>query len=70
LHLSQTFGRGLGNGREMWREFGPLDLSDVEGWDGVIHDIGIRFQMNPPEQYPIVPIGIRIGWIRLERGAL
>jgi len=44
--------------------------SDVEGWDGVIHDIGIRFQMNPPEQYPIVPIGVRIGWIRLESGAL
>jgi len=70
LHLSQTFGRGLGNGREMWREFGPLDLSDVEGWGGVIHDIGIRFQMDPPGSLPGSSLGIRIGWVRLEEGAL
>jgi len=54
----------------MWREFGPLDLSGVAWWGGEISDLRIRFQMNPPEQYPIVPIRIRIGWIRLERGAL
>jgi len=54
----------------MWREFGPLDLSDVEGWGGVIHDIGIRFQMDPPGSLPGSSLGIRIGWVRLEEGAL
>jgi len=46
--------------------------SDVEGWDGVIHDIGIRFQMDYPDPMPIEihPISIRLGWVRLERGAL
>jgi hypothetical protein len=70
LHGSNGFGRGLGNGREMWREFGPLDLSGTDGWGGEIHDIGIRFQMEPPEHYPVAPIRIRIGWVRLEEGAL
>jgi hypothetical protein len=72
LHGSNGFGRGLGNGREMWREFGPLDLSGVEGWGGEIHDIGIRFQMEPPYPMPLelYPISIRLGWVRLEEGSL
>ncbi len=71
LHGSNGFGRGLGNGREMWREFGPLDLSGVSGWNGEVHDVGIRFQMDPPGQGVVpAPLSIRLGWIQLERGAL
>lgn len=72
LHESYAFGHGLGNGREMWREFGPLDLSDVDGWSGEIHDIGIRFQMEPPSPMPLelYPVSIRLGWVRLEEGSL
>jgi hypothetical protein len=71
LHSAGAFGRGLGNGREMWREFGPLDLSGEDGWSGEIHGIGIRFQMEPPDEHlPVFPIGIRLGWVRLEEGAL
>ena len=72
LHGSTYFGQGLGNGREMWREFGPLDLGGVSGWSGEIHDVGIRFQMNYPDPVPmeVKPIAIRLGWIRLERGSL
>lgn len=72
LHGSNGFDRWLGNGREMWREFGPLDLSGVDGWGGEIHDIGIRFQMEPPSPMPLelYPISIRLGWVRLEEGSL
>lgn len=72
LHESGAFGQGLGNGREMWREFGPLDLAGVDGWAGEIRDIGIRFQMDYPDPMPIeiYPIAVRLGWVRLEEGAL
>ena len=70
LHSAEGFGEGLGNGPDMWRVFGPLDLSGVDGWGGEIHDLMIRFQMDPPEHYPMALIGIRIGWVRLEEGAL
>lgn len=66
LHDPDAFGQGLGLGREMWREFGPLDLpACTTAWSGEVHDVGIRFQMDPPSLSP-PPLGIRIGWIRLE----
>jgi len=70
LHEPEAFGHGLGNGREMWREFGPLDLSGVPWWGGEISDLRIRFQMDPPGSLPGSSLGIRIGWVRLEEGAL
>ena len=70
LHGSNGFDQWLGNGREMWREFGPLDLSGVPWWGGEISDLRIRFQMDPPGSLPGSSLGIRIGWVRLEEGAL
>jgi hypothetical protein len=70
LHDSLAFDQGLGLGREMWREFGPLDLSArTASWSGEVHDVGIRFQMDASSLSP-PPLGIRMGWIRLEEGSL
>ena len=72
LHEPEGFGEGLGNGTEMWRVFGPLDLAGVDGWGGEIHDLRIRFQMDYPDPMPIEldPILIRLGWVKLAEGAI
>ena len=72
LHDSLAFGEGLGNGPDMWREFGPLDLAGVDGWGGEINDLRIRFQMDYPDPMPIEldPILIRLGWVKLAEGAI
>ncbi len=67
LHGSNGFDQWLGNGREMWREFGSFDLSGVPWWGGEISDLRIRFQMDSAGSFPGSSLGIRIGWVRLGR---
>jgi hypothetical protein len=71
FNLSNVVG-GLGDGWDQWKIFAPFDMDSVSGWDGEIHDFGIRFQVGVPDlQAQVVyPIAIRLGWVKLEDGAL
>jgi hypothetical protein len=71
FNLSNVVG-GLGDGWDQWKVFAPFDMDSVSGWDGEIHDFGIRFQVGVPDlQAQVVyPIDIRLGWVKLEDGAL
>jgi len=69
-NISSEMG-GLGDGWDQWKVFDPIDMNGVSGWSGMIHDIGLRFQVSIPDPPQIIqPIDLRIGWIRLENGEI
>lgn len=61
----------VGNGWDMWSTVGPVDLDNVSGLEWNSDDakeLWIRFQAGFPS-FPVFPVDIRIGWIRLEESA-
>ena len=71
-NLLQNTGYSVGNGWDMWSTVGPVDLDSVSSFEWGNDDakeLWIRFQAGATSLPVVIPIDIRIGWIRLEESA-